>query len=141
MIIAGWFTRTVYLRWMYRDAQPVTFEVIGSNPEIKPLEIAGEMIIKLNQDRALEDLQRLTGAAPICIDAMCYTINNRRTGSEGLAWAKDYLYSQLIDLGYTIEIQDWSASGFTDQNILARKAGGLIQEEQVFLSLIWIVNY
>ena len=132
ILIAGWLALTGYQRWMYRDAEPVSFEVDGSPIEIIPLEKVAEMLAQLNQESARRDLQRLTGAAPICIASNCTTIKHRRTGSEGLVWAKDYISSELLGLGYSVEIQDWSTSGFADQNILALKAGTVQPEEWVY---------
>ena len=91
-----------------------------------------EMLSKVNLDRALTDLKLLTGEEPICIDNECYTIENRKTGSEGLRWAKKYAYQELAGLGYDVVLQDWSTSEYSDQNIIARKAGTVLPEHEIY---------
>jgi hypothetical protein len=88
---------------------------------------------EVNFERALNDLNLFTGEAPVCIDNSCYTIKNRLTGSDGLQWAKDYVHSVLTRLGYPVELHNWSRSGYTDQNIIARKPGVLHPEEEIYL--------
>lgn len=105
---------------------------LGEAPIITPKHIVWEMLGKVNKDRAMNDLRKLTGDEEICIDAKCYTIANRQTGSEGLHWAKQYIYEELVHLGYSVRIQDWSSSGYADQNIIAEKAGKLFPFEKIF---------
>jgi hypothetical protein len=95
-------------------------------------DLVWEMLGKVSKDRALNDLKRLTGEEPICIENECYIIHNRYTGSEGLSWAKNYVYQELVGLGYEVNFQDWSSSGYTDQNIIARKSGALYPEEEIY---------
>lgn len=90
-----------------------------------------KMVGEVNQERVLTDLRRLTGAEPICTSYGCYTITNRETGGEGLQWAKDYIYEQLVSMDYVVEIQDWSRSGYTDQNLIARKYGSVYPGEEI----------
>ena len=97
--------------------------VSGQSSEIIPNDIVQNMIEEVNLARALTDLRRLTGVEPICVNDDCYTIMGRETGSEGLQWAKDYVYQTLINLNYSVEIVDWSLDGYEDQNIIARKKG------------------
>lgn len=100
---------------------------------IPPLGIVSGMIGQVNKDKALTDLRKLTGEEPICIHDGCHTIANRQTGSSGLHWAKDYVYDELVRLGYSVEVQDWSKSGYADQNIIARKPGVISPGEEVYL--------
>jgi len=93
--------------------------------------IIWEMIGEVNQERILTDLRRLTGVDPICTSNGCYTITNRETGSEGLQWAKDYVYEELVNLGYSVEVQDWSRNGYTDQNLIVRKQGRVYPGEEI----------
>lgn len=81
------------------------------------------MISQVDQNLVLSNLRKLTGVEQICLDQGCYTISNRLTGSEGLKWAKDYIYQELTNLGYSVEIQNWSSFGYSDQNLVARKLG------------------
>jgi hypothetical protein len=99
---------------------------------IQPQEIVWEMLGKVNLERTLSDLKSLTGETPVCIASQCYSINNRLTGSEGLGWAKDYVFQELAGLGYSVEYIDWSRSGHADQNIIARKPGLITPEEEIF---------
>lgn len=100
---------------------------------IPPDDIVLEMLGKVNINRALDDLKELTGEVPICNDTGCYTITNRLTGSEGLIWAKEYVYTELARLSYSMELRNWSRSGYTDQNIIARKPGVFHPDEEIYL--------
>lgn len=95
-------------------------------------ELVQEMLGQVDIDRALRDLKRLTGEAPICIEDRCRTITDRETESEGLRWAKRYVYNELVNLGYSVELRDWSRDGWTDQNIIAIKLGNLQPEEVIY---------
>jgi hypothetical protein len=96
------------------------------------LQSVWQMISKINSNRAFIDLQRLTGEAQICLSNGCYTIINRLTGSLGLDWAQSYLINELKNSGYTVEINNWTSSKYTDQNIIARKTGKIFPEEEVY---------
>ena len=114
------------------------FSVQASNLSFLPLislyygDSVWGMLRLIDIDRALNDLRQLTGISPTCNDKGCYTITNRLPGSEGLNWAKEHVYKQLDDLGYSVELQNWSRSGYADQNVIARKPGVLHPEEEVF---------
>jgi hypothetical protein len=96
-------------------------------------DLVWEMIGKVNIDRALIDLKKITGEEPLCIDDDCHTINNRTTGSEELSWAKDYFHHEFDRLGYATELQGWSRSGYTDQNLIAKRLGVVYPEEEIYL--------
>ena len=102
------------------------------DPGSVTLEVVWQMLAMVDMDRALVDLRRITGEEPICLQAGCFTITNRLTGSQGLDWAQSYLIKILVDLGYTVEERDWASSGFADQNIIARKAGKSLPNEEVY---------
>src|SRR5690349_14490459 len=117
------------------DATLLTPEPISQNENLieAPLEdTVRELLRQVNNDRALTDLQRLTGEEPICTDNGCFTIKDRATGSEGLQWAKDYVYQELISLEYSVEFQDWSYSGYADQNLIVRKLGKVFPGEELY---------
>ena len=127
-------SRRYVIRYLeYRDTQPVSPKELNLTTPISPTEVIREMLGQVDRDRALNDLRRLTGEEPICVSAGCYTITNRLTGGEGLGWAMDYLYENLAALGYSVESQGWSRSGYTDQNLIARKAGVLTPTEEIYL--------
>lgn len=90
------------------------------------------MIGQVNQSRILSDLRKLTGAESICLDHGCYTISDRKTGSLGLIWAEDYIVSQLDEMGYTVQIQDWSLNGYSDRNLIVRKPGKVTPGEEIY---------
>jgi hypothetical protein len=96
------------------------------------LPLAWEMLNKVSIDSALNDLRHLTGEEPICINNECYTIKNRKTGSEGLIWAKNYVRMELENLDYKVEIIDWSRSGYADQNLITKKSGLLYPEQEIY---------
>jgi hypothetical protein len=116
----------------YLFYQPVSTSEFNKQIEIKPIDVVREMIEQVNQERVLTDLRRFTGEEPICTENGCYTITNRETGSEGLKWAKDYIYETLVDLRYSVEILDWSRNGYADQNIIARKQGRVYPGEEIY---------
>lgn len=89
------------------------------------------MLEKVDKDKALADLRKLTGEIPICINNECYTITNRLTGSEGARWAENYIFNNLIELGYNVKVQDWSRSGYQDKNIIARKPRTIFPNEEI----------
>ncbi len=91
-----------------------------------------EMITQVDQARLQTDLNRLTGVEQVCLDHGCYTITNRQTGSEGLQWAKDYVYEVLATLGYTVEIQDWALEGHSDQNLIVKKLGLTAPDKEIY---------
>lgn len=117
----------------YRDAQLVSPKELNLATPISPTQVVWEMIGQVDRDRALNDLRQLTGEEPICVSTGCYTITHRHTGSEGLDWAMDYLYENLITLDYTVEFWDWSRSGYADRNLIARKTGVLTPTEEIYL--------
>lgn len=99
--------------------------------DTNPKEIVQGMIDRVNQERALADLRRITGVDEICIRKGCRTITGRETGSEGLQWAKDYIYEELVNLGYDVVIQDWSSGDYADQNLIVRKQGAIYPDEEI----------
>ena len=101
-------------------------------PTLDQVDYERQLIEQVDRDRALADLRKLTGEDPICGDAGCHTIANRLTGSEGLQWAKQYIQVELVRLGYSAEVNDWSDSGHADQNIIARKDGASVPAEEVY---------
>jgi len=112
-----------------------------SNPSLEDLsdvtstpsaDLVWQLLAEVDKDRALNDLRQLAGDAPICTDKGCYTIMNRVTGGEGLQWAKDYVSQELAGLGYSVELHDWSRKGQNDQNLIARKTGSLLPNEEVY---------
>ncbi len=91
-----------------------------------------EMLSEVDRDRVITNLGRLTGEEPICNGNECHTIANRLTGSKELGWAKDYVSKELSGLGYSVEFSDWSGSGYADQDIIVRKAGMALPNEEVY---------
>lgn len=96
------------------------------------IDLVWQMLEQVDKDRALNDLRQLVGDTPICIDKGCYTIMNRATGSKGLQWAKDYVTQELASLGYSVELRDWSREGRADQNLIARKTGSLLPDQEIY---------
>jgi hypothetical protein len=116
----------------YDNLQPVPPEKLTQTTAISPTKVVWAMLGQVNRDRALDDLLQFTGEEPICVSIGCYTITHRLTGSEGLDWAMDYLYENLVSLGYSVEFQDWSRSGYADQNLVARKPGVFTPTEEIY---------
>lgn len=117
----------------YQDAQPGSPGDLRLSAPISPTQVVWEMLEQVDGDRALGDLRRLTGEEPICVTAGCYTITHRDTGSEDLSWAMDYLYENLVNLDYTVELWDWSLSGYADRNLIAKKTGVLTPTEEIYM--------
>jgi Peptidase family M28 len=99
---------------------------------IQPSDSVKKLIMQVDQERVLTDLRRLSGVEPICIAGNCYTINGRETGSEGLHWAKAYVIEQLVQLGYSVEIQDWKREGYSDQNLIVSIRGMTAPTEKIY---------
>jgi hypothetical protein len=115
-----------------RHLEPIGIYKLNHPSEISPLDIAWGMLAQVNMERVMTDLHRLTGEEPICFGNGCYTINHRLTGSEGLQWAKDYIYEELVRLGYSVELRNWSSEGYIDQNIIARKSGKVTPDDEIY---------
>jgi hypothetical protein len=115
-----------------RDAQSIVIQKPCPATVISPTQIVWEMLGQVNRDRALSDLRRLAGDAPVCAGTDCYTIANRLTGSEGLHRATDYVFNSLVSLGYSVSFQNWSLSGHSDRNVIARKPGAYAPAEEVY---------
>ena len=118
--------------WRSDNQGTLQINELNQPAQITPQPIVQEMIGQVNQERALTDLKRLTGVEPICLNGQCYSITGRETGSEGLQWAKDYVYETLVSLHYSVEVMDWSRDGYEDQNILAYKPGLLYPDEEIY---------
>jgi hypothetical protein len=115
-----------------QTSQPAIARQLILATEISPKDVVWEMIERINQERVLTDLRRLTGEEPICTEKGCYTITGRETGSQGLQWAKDYVYEKLVSLRYAVEVMDWSRDGYADQNIIAHKRGLIYPNEEIY---------
>ena len=115
------------------SAKSVAMQNPNLETDNKPFDVYWGLLERIDPERALNDLLKLTGEEEICTDSGCFSIINRYTGSEGLQWAKDYVYEELIHLGYTVEIQDWSRYGYTDQNLIAVKPGLATPDEAIIL--------
>jgi hypothetical protein len=100
---------------------------------ISPEDSIREMLGQVNKDRAVNDLRRLAGEAPICTSSGCRTAANRLTGSEGLRWAMGYIYEDLVSRGYSVEFRSWAREGRSDRNLIARKVGVSAPTEEVYL--------
>lgn len=106
---------------------------VSSTPMASPSSnTINEMLDQVDKNRALDELHRLIGDIPICNETECHIITNRETGSEGLQWVKDYIYAELVSLGYSVELQDWSKSGYSDQNLIARKPGRVSTDKEIY---------
>ncbi len=102
-------------------------------PQAAPDDFIQQILSGVSQERIIDDLKALTGETPLCIDSACYTIQNRLTGSAGLARAKEYVVQELSELGYAVTCQGWSMEGYSDENILARKTGTRYPDEAIYL--------
>jgi hypothetical protein len=91
-----------------------------------------DLLAQIDRDRVLTDLRRITGEEPICADSGCYTISSRKTGSEGLQWAKQYIIAELQSVGYEVQLSGWSRSEYSDENLIFIKQGTRHPSEQVY---------
>jgi hypothetical protein len=114
------------------DTQRISSTELTQTTVISPTDTVWEMLGQVNLDRALEDLRQLSGEEPMCAGTYCYTIANRLTSTEGLQWATDYVSRELVSLGYAVEVQNWSRSGYTDRNVIARKTGVYSPTEEIY---------
>jgi hypothetical protein len=112
--------------------QPATITLSPQASPVSTNNVIWAMVGQVDQQRALTDLRRLSGAEQLCLPQGCYTITNRFTGSEGLQWAKNYVLVQLAGMGYSVQVQDWSSGSFADQNLIVRKPGTLQPENEIY---------
>jgi hypothetical protein len=120
------------LGWKSDYQKTLQSNEVNQSTQIIPRPIVLEMVEKINQERILTDLKRLSGVEPLCTSKGCTIITGRETGSEGLQWVKDYVYETLIDLHYSVEVLNWSLDGYDEQNILAYKPGILFPNEAIY---------
>ena len=114
------------------DTRAVHVTELSQTTPTFPTQVVWEMLEQVDPNRTLNDLRQLTGEEPMCAVDTCYTITNRLTGSEGLYWAMDYISEELVSLGYSVGFQDWSRSGYSDRNLIARKSGVYSPSEEVY---------
>lgn len=101
--------------------------------EVPPLYLVEKMLEQVNAERTQTSLRQLSGEEPVCTKNGCFSIKNRLTGSEGLQWAKEYIYEELARSGYSVELRDWSFLGRADQNLIARKPGLIYPDQDIYL--------
>jgi hypothetical protein len=95
-------------------------------------DIIFQILEQVDLERVVKDLNQLTGEEPLCLAGDCHTIDGRETGSEGLRWAKRYIYEELVNMGYLVEYQSWSRANYSDHNIIVRKPGTVHREEEIY---------
>ncbi len=91
------------------------------------------MLEQLDRERALTDLRRFSGEAPICREENCVTITNRLTCGEGLRQVEQYVSDELSRAGYSPEFEEWTLAGHQDRNVIARKVGATLPQEEVYV--------
>jgi hypothetical protein len=104
----------------------------NQSTEIPTQDVVWEILGKVDKDRALDDLRRITGETPICDGSECFIVSSRPTGSEGLQWVKAYVSTELGQWGYSVALKDWSNAEYSDQNLIARKEGTTLPDEVIY---------
>jgi hypothetical protein len=99
----------------------------ATNPAVQAL------LDRVDGDRALADLRRISGEVPLCVSTGCVTITNRLTGGDGVGHALDYLVETTTRLGYSVRTHDWTAGQVSGRNVIVSKTGVVSPSEQVFL--------
>jgi len=99
---------------------------VAANPSIV------EMLDRVDRERTLDELRRLSGERPLCIGTECRTVPNRVTGGPALAWAEDYITTSMSALGYAVSIHEWTEGRWSDRNVVLRKTGVLSPTEEVY---------
>jgi acetylornithine deacetylase/succinyl-diaminopimelate desuccinylase-like protein len=106
---------------------PYSGSLGGADPRITA------MIARVDAERAVEEVARISGEAPLCTqDGSCVRVLNRYTGSEDLAHVLDYLAEQLATLGYEVEREPWANRQYGDVNLIAKATGVLTPTETVY---------
>jgi hypothetical protein len=118
---------------VHGDANPSAIDSSSRAVPIPTQDLIRGMLGQVDKGRIVTDLRRLTGEEQICTSGGCRTVANRRTGSEGLDWAMDYIYAELAVRGYSLEFRDWSRDGESDRNLIARKVGVSAPTEEIYL--------
>jgi acetylornithine deacetylase/succinyl-diaminopimelate desuccinylase-like protein len=81
------------------------------------------ILARLDRQRALADLRKITGEEPLCLGSGCDTIIQRKTGSAGLGRVTEYMAGELQTAGYQVERDAWSTLWYSGQNLIAIKPG------------------
>jgi hypothetical protein len=118
---------------VHGDENPSAIDSSSRAVPIPTQNLIRGMLGQVDKARIVTDLRRLTGDEPICASGGCKTVANRRTGSEGLERAMDYIYAELAGRGYSLEFRDWSREGESDRNLIARKSGVSAPTEEIYL--------
>lgn len=87
----------------------------------------------IDPDRVLEDVRRLSGDVPLCVDGSCITVTNRLTGSTDLAQAMAYAVAAVREAGYETSWHDWTRGAWSDRNLIARRTGVVSPTDEVYV--------
>lgn len=107
-------------------APPVEQPDLVADPRIAAL------MDRVDRDRALDELSRLTGAAPLCVDDDCWPLANRLTMSDELAHAMAYVADELRGMGYEVTVEPWTYGRLQDVNVFATKPGTTAPNETIY---------
>lgn len=99
----------------------------------RPSDAAPAAAAPIDPDRVLEDVRRLSGDAPLCVDGACITVTNRLTGSADLAQAMGYALAAVREAGYDTSWHDWTRGAWSDRNLIARRTGVVSPTEEVYV--------
>ena len=67
---------------------------------------------------------QLSGETPVTVGGSPYTITTRNTTSgTPIQKATQYVGERMAALGYTVEHQSWSKSGYSNRNVIGQKTG------------------
>lgn len=101
-------------------------------PIVRHDTIVQSLVNGVDRDRLLDELRRLTGEAPLCVQSDCQTNAKRITGSAELAHAVDYVADTAQTLGYNVSVEPWRSGPYTDRNVILRKTGTISPTEEVY---------
>jgi hypothetical protein len=101
----------------------------AGGPDAAILEIVG----RVDGDRALTDLRRLSGETEICAGGECGQIANRLTGSAALALALEYVRQAVDSPAYEATFVPWARDRYADRNLILRKTGVISPAEEVYV--------
>jgi acetylornithine deacetylase/succinyl-diaminopimelate desuccinylase-like protein len=91
-----------------------------------------QLVNRVNRERAINELRRLSGELPLCVDGDCWPLANRLTMGDELAHAMDYVADEVRALGYTVDDAEWTYGRVTDRNVFATRTGLVRPDEQVY---------
>jgi hypothetical protein len=97
------------------------------------IEQAADLVARVDGDRALTDVRRLSGDLPLCEGTGCARVHNRLTGTQGTALALEYIIGQTAGLPFVVEEHGWAKLPWIDRNLVLKRTGVVTPSEEIVI--------